>query len=175
MAVTTIPLSHDGDFSDDEQHAQQHQQQHQQQPQPAPVTASAPAPSSFPPHALHQHTLSNASTATVDIEAWTVSALESLSISPIARGTGNALSIPLDHHDDATPLSSTPAALKLRNVAFNGAGSYGITPPRRPPSRRDSTKKREELQKGKEGTRQRRRWENGEPPSSQPSTNMRMC
>ena len=34
-------------------------------------------------------------------------------------------------------------------------------PIRRPPSRRDSQRKREMLLKGKEGSRQRRRWENG--------------
>ncbi|KAJ2976105.1 hypothetical protein NUW58_g8173 [Xylaria curta] len=32
----------------------------------------------------------------VDIESWTVSALQSLSVSPAARGTGSPLTIPLD-------------------------------------------------------------------------------
>ena len=110
----------------------------------------------------HQHSVSDASTATVDIEAWTVAALDSLSIDPVARGTGgSALSIPLD--------SASPAqTMRLRGVGVGfdpvGAGvGAGITPPRRPPSRRDSMKKREALQKGKEGSRQRRRWENGKP------------
>ncbi|GAB1319559.1 R3H-associated N-terminal domain-containing protein [Madurella fahalii] len=154
MAVTRIPMSPDGE-------GDEHQQP--QQPQPA-----------HPPHALHQHSLSNASTATVDIEAWTVAALESLSIAPIARGTGNALSIPLDGNqanardkmadgnDEAAAAAAAAAQMKLRGVAFADEAAYGasITPPRRPPSRRDSMRKREALLKGKEGSRQRRRWEN---------------
>jgi hypothetical protein len=134
----------------------QHQQHNQEVQQPQPT---------HPPHPLHQHSLSDASTVTVDIEAWTVAALESLSIAPIARGTGNVLSIPLDAH----PSTDNAGEMKLRGVAF-GAGiaddAYGasIAPPRRPPSRRDSMKKRDALVKGKEGSRQRRRWENGIPP-----------
>ncbi|KAL2140655.1 hypothetical protein VTI28DRAFT_3512 [Corynascus sepedonium] len=139
--------------------------------------------SSHSPHpaqsgSLHHHSISNASTATVDIEAWTVAALESLSIAPIARGTGNALSIPLDGVAPSTggqrelPLrhgaggsGSAAAEMKLRGVAFgddDGQAAYGanITPPRRPPSRRDSMRRRDALLKGKEGSRQRRRWEN---------------
>jgi hypothetical protein len=130
-----------------------------------------------PPQPLHQHTVSNASTATVDIEAWTVAALESLSIAPIARGTGNTLSIPLDgsHRNQGKPAENDDHAgddvtsrMRLRGVAFGettdgddaGYGA-GITPPRRLPSRRDSMRRREALLKGKEGSRQRRRWENG--------------
>jgi hypothetical protein len=120
---------------------------------------------SHPPHALHQHSLSDASTVTVDIEAWTVAALESLSVAPIARGTGNALSIPLDaEHPSGTPGNgAATAGMKLRGVAFETGDAFGatITPPRRPLSRRDSMRKRDELVKGKEGSRQRRRWENG--------------
>ncbi|KAK8119391.1 uncharacterized protein PG998_004017 [Apiospora kogelbergensis] len=63
----------------------------------------------------------------IDIEAWTVSALQSLAISPEARGT---------------------------DARLNGESI------RRPPSARDSMKRREALLKGKEGSRQRRRWEN---------------
>ncbi|KAI0889751.1 R3H-associated N-terminal domain-containing protein [Annulohypoxylon maeteangense] len=87
----------------------------------------------------------------VDIEAWTVSALESLSISGIARGTGTPLSIPLDEE-----------SLKKSSVTIQDprAKSTAITPPPRPLSRRDSQKRREALLKGKEGSRQRRRWEN---------------
>lgn len=163
MAITRILASPDGDG---DEHTQL------QQPQPA-----------HPPQPMHQHTLSDASTATVDIEAWTVAALESLSIAPIARGTGSALSIPLDvGHPDARHglagagddgRSSAAAAavaaaseMKLRGVAFAGDAAYGasVAPPRRPPSRRDSMRKREALLKGKEGSRQRRRWENGNRP-----------
>jgi hypothetical protein len=102
---------------------------------------------------------------TVDIEAWTVAALESLSVAPIARGTGNALSIPLDaEHPTSAPGNGAAARMKLRGVAFEtAADAFGATiaPPRLTPSRRDSMRKRDELVKGKEGSRQRRRWENG--------------
>ncbi|KAH8795085.1 R3H-associated N-terminal domain-containing protein [Hyaloscypha sp. PMI_1271] len=77
--------------------------------------------------------------ATVEIEAWTVSALQSLNISPSMRGTGATLSIPLDS-DDARK-----------------AASYK---PRKEPLKRDSQKRREALLKGKEGSRRRQRWEN---------------
>ncbi|KAH8787614.1 R3H-associated N-terminal domain-containing protein [Hyaloscypha finlandica] len=77
--------------------------------------------------------------ATVKIEAWTVSALQSLNISPSMRGTGATLSIPLDS-DDARK-----------------AASYK---PRKEPLKRDSQKRREALLKGKEGSRRRQRWEN---------------
>jgi len=119
--------------------------------------AAAPAH----PHVLHQHSISNASTATVDVEAWTTEALASLAISPAARGTGAALSISLDDHAQASAPSA--ARMKLRNVAFNPEGGAGITPRRPPPVRRDSMKKRDELLRGKEGTRRRLRWENGKP------------
>lgn len=153
MAVTRIPAASDEDDSQD------------QNPQPPPPPAN-------PPPNPRPHSLSNASTATVDIEAWTVAALESLSIAPIARGTGNALSIPLDGDHKAVGEEvngngngGAPAQMKLRGVAFGNpdpdAYGAGITPPRRPPSRRDSMRKREALLKGKEGSRQRRRWENG--------------
>ncbi|APA13098.1 hypothetical protein SS1G_08619 [Sclerotinia sclerotiorum 1980 UF-70] len=80
-----------------------------------------------------------------DIEAWTVSALESLEVSPIARGTGVTLSIPLERDEslkDTTP--SRPAVYK----------------PRKELLKRDSQKHRESLLKGKEGSRRRQRWEN---------------
>ncbi|KAK4663135.1 hypothetical protein QC763_600210 [Podospora pseudopauciseta] len=135
MAITQHPPSAP---SEDGEHSDSHPQQ--QHPPSAP---------------LHQHTLSSASTATVDIEAWTVSALESLNITPqVARGTSNSLAIPIDSHDPPA------AALKLRFDPAAGAAGQTITPPRRPPSRRDSMKKREALIKGNPGSRQRRRWEN---------------
>lgn len=92
----------------------------------------------------------NQSATGIDIDAWTVSALQSLSISPVARGTGTPLTIPLDEE------------AKKRNVTFDKEGEKKpVETPRRPPSRRDSMKRREALLKGKEGSRQRRRWENG--------------
>ncbi|PMD35825.1 hypothetical protein L207DRAFT_515580 [Hyaloscypha variabilis F] len=77
--------------------------------------------------------------AAVETEAWTVSALQSLKISPSARVTGASLSIPLD--SDGTP--------KL--PAYK---------PRKEPLKRDSQKRREAVLKGKEGSRRRQRWEN---------------
>ncbi|RDW80570.1 hypothetical protein BP5796_05268 [Coleophoma crateriformis] len=77
----------------------------------------------------------------VDVESWTVSALQSLNISPIARGTGVALSIPLDSSRDDAPAPSPPKVRRER-------------------VRRDSQKHREALLKGKEGSRRRQRWEN---------------
>jgi hypothetical protein len=96
--------------------------------------------------------LPNASATGIDIDAWTISALQSLSISPVARGTGSALAIPLD------------GAQHRRSVSYGAIGGDDEedATPRRPPSRRDSQRKRDALLKGKEGTRQRRRWENGE-------------
>jgi hypothetical protein len=81
-----------------------------------------------------------ASASAVDIEAWTVSALESLSVSPTARGTGVRLAIPLERDEE---------------VAKPGLK-------RKEPLRRDSLKRRDALLKGKEGSRRRQRWENGE-------------
>ncbi|KAI1082901.1 R3H-associated N-terminal domain-containing protein [Whalleya microplaca] len=119
-------------------HHHHHQQQQQQQHQ-----------SHQPPNA----TTADSSSTQVNIEAWTVSALESLSISPVARGTGTPLSIPLD---DDHASSKKPSV----TVQDPRAKSTPVTPPSRPPSRRDSQRRREALLKGKEGSRQRRRWEN---------------
>ncbi|KAI1322298.1 hypothetical protein F5Y16DRAFT_386901 [Xylariaceae sp. FL0255] len=87
----------------------------------------------------------------IDIAAWTVSALESLSIAPDARGTGASLSIPLDEPKK----SKGPVSINDPRARFGA-----VTPPARPPSRRDSMRRRDALLKGKEGSRQRRRWEN---------------
>ena len=96
----------------------------------------------------------------IDIDAWTISALQSLSVSPIARGTGTPLAIPIDE-------PSSPIIVKesIQSVQFTDSNvpAFEGTPPRRPPSRRDSQKRREALLKGNEGSRQRRRWENGQP------------
>jgi len=75
----------------------------------------------------------------VDIEAWTVSALQSLSVSTTAVGTGVTLSIPLD-----TPREERPKPALHPKLLH-----------------RDSQKRREALLKGKEGSRRRQRWENG--------------
>ncbi|KAK7927323.1 hypothetical protein PG985_004321 [Apiospora marii] len=83
----------------------------------------------------------------LDIEAWTVSALQSLAISPDARGTNAPLSIPLDG-------TNSKPSVTIQDARATGESI------RRPLSRRDSMKRREALLKGKEGSRQRRRWEN---------------
>ncbi|OAA60803.1 hypothetical protein ISF_05842 [Cordyceps fumosorosea ARSEF 2679] len=97
-----------------------------------------------------------ATTTGIDIDAWTISALQSLSVSPIARGTGTPLSIPIDDHVPSKARATTDARRGV--VQFDA--DEPATPPRRPPSRRDSMARREALLKGKEGSRQRRRWEN---------------
>ncbi|KAF7534016.1 hypothetical protein G7Z17_g13432 [Cylindrodendrum hubeiense] len=88
----------------------------------------------------------------IDIDAWTVSALQSLSVSPVARGIGSPLAIPIDL-DIKVKESST-----VRNVGSTGQDAP--SPPERPLSRKDSQRTRDMLKKGKEGSRQRRRWEN---------------
>ncbi|KAI0818100.1 R3H-associated N-terminal domain-containing protein [Xylaria sp. FL0064] len=92
----------------------------------------------------------------VDIAAWTISALESLSVSPVARGTSAPLSIPLDETKATAAKKENPSV----SIYDPRARSSAITPPPRPPSRRDSLKRREALLRGNEGSRQRRRWEN---------------
>ncbi|KAK3400036.1 R3H-associated N-terminal domain-containing protein [Sordaria brevicollis] len=162
MAITKLagPVGHhdsddDYDYDEPSQHPQPvHQEPDIIAPQPVPVP-------------VNQSTISNVSTAAVDIEAWTVAALESLRIANNARGAGHPLAIPLDGPVHGEPAAAaggpTDPAMKLRNVVFDdGDDVYAanVTPPRRPPSRRDSMKRREALLKGKEGSRQRRRWEN---------------
>ncbi|KAL1836785.1 hypothetical protein VTK73DRAFT_4926 [Phialemonium thermophilum] len=119
-----------------------------------------------PPSQVPQHQIASSPVTAVDIESWTISALEALSVSPVARGVGSPLAIPLDGgdlHHRVGDTSSRPRP-KLRNVALNvdddGDAAIPVGPPRRPPSRRDSMRRRDALLKGKEGSRQRRRWEN---------------
>jgi hypothetical protein len=85
----------------------------------------------------------------IDIDAWTVDALASLSVSPNARGTGVTLSIPLD---DSQPRTTTVEATVPKTTTYTKRRELG---------RRDSLKSREALLKGKEGSRRRQRWENG--------------
>ncbi|KAI0514847.1 R3H-associated N-terminal domain-containing protein [Xylaria bambusicola] len=120
--------------------AQQQQQQQQQQPSNQPSNQP-----SLPTNANG-----------LDIESWALSALESLSVSPLARGTGAPLSIPLDETKENAKKKEKPSV----SIYDPRAQSTAITPPPRPPSRRDSLKRREALLKGNEGSRQRRRWEN---------------
>jgi len=60
------------------------------------------------------------------------------------RGTSVKLSVPLDDVSDATPRATTSVNTSRKLL------------------RRDSLDRREALLKGKEGSRQRRRWENGQ-------------
>lgn len=106
------------------------------------IFSAVPPPPPPPPE--HQHPQSG-----VDVEAWTISALESLSVAPDARGTGVFLSIPLDesHGREAT---AKPKSADTRRVL---EGTKFV---------RESQKNREAFLKGKEGSRRRQRWENGE-------------
>lgn len=107
----------------------------------------------------HEQQQPAAASGALDIEAWTISALEALSVSPTATGTtGRPLGIPLDEH----PNNAQPAAARVTIATADGTNpptTDTITPPRRPPSRRDSLRRRELLLKGKEGSRQRRRYD----------------
>lgn len=125
-------------------------------PNPAEASSAntpAHAPAAAAPQSLpaHIHTASDA----LDIEAWTMHALQSLSVSPDSRGVGGQpLGIPLDNgHGRARGVT-----VALSEAQAAGAG---ILPARRPALRRDSMKRREALLKGKEGSRQRRRWDMG--------------
>lgn len=98
-----------------------------------------------PPEQQQQQPQQQASTTAtarqpIDIEAWTASAFQSLTVS---AGSGVQLSIPLDDVEAAKPPKTTYR-------------------PHREPIRRDSQKRRDALLKGKEGSRRRQRWENGE-------------
>ncbi|KAK7427477.1 hypothetical protein QQZ08_006083 [Neonectria magnoliae] len=109
-----------------------------------------PAANAATPPPIAQAPSTPVSNNAIDIDAWTVSALQSLSVSPLARGTGSPLSIPIDNE--------VKVKIKESNVARIVDGRPA--PPPRPLSRRDSQRKRDMVLKGKEGTRQRRRWEN---------------
>ncbi len=106
------------------------------------------APSQLPPHTPSTPVTNGA----IDIDAWTIQALQSLSISPVARGTGTPLAINID---------DCKVTVKTEARALDLAKSKTPDVPRRPPSARDSQRKRDAVLRGKEGSRQRRRWENG--------------
>ncbi|KAG5916686.1 hypothetical protein E4U42_007550, partial [Claviceps africana] len=120
---------------------------------PAEELSNAPPPRGHSHHFLSPSPPTPVSSDAIDIDAWAVSALQSLSISPVARGTGIPLTIPID--DAHAP----PPKTKPRAVAFKPSTDDDAVPGR-PPSRRDSMKRREALLRGNEGSRQRRRWEN---------------
>lgn len=124
------------------------------------AAAAASTPAATATVSLTSHVSSTTATTSsstgIDIDAWTISALQSLSVSPIARGTGTPLTIPIDDHDHDRHHQQQQRSKTVR-VAVPLAED---ATPRRPPSRRDSQRKREAVLKGKEGSRQRRRWEN---------------
>ncbi|PHH87624.1 hypothetical protein CDD83_8621 [Cordyceps sp. RAO-2017] len=116
------------------------------------IYSAVPPPEEFTSLPPTQASSAAPPASALDIDAWTVSALESLSISSVARGTGTPLAIPIDERAppprSQDPSSVRPAAAKTPDQ------------PHRPPSRRDSQRRRDAILKGKEGSRQRRRWEN---------------
>lgn len=146
-AVPPPPALVGGVDANPHDNAQQQQQQHAQGESHAADTANNL--SSLPPNA-----------AGVDIAAWTISALESLSVSPVARGTGAPFSIPLDG-TEANAKKEKDKEKPSVSIYDPRTRSSAITPPPRPLSRRDSLKRRDALLRGNEGSRQRRRWENG--------------
>ncbi|KAK0124824.1 hypothetical protein ONS96_008705 [Cadophora gregata f. sp. sojae] len=99
---------------------------------PPPSQVQAPAQASSIP---------NQPTQPIDVATWASTSLQSLSISPSARGTGVTLSLPLE--DDLE--------VKVKKAVKAEGGAK---------MRRDSMKRREALLKGKEGSRRRQRWEN---------------
>ena len=101
--------------------------------------------------------------AAANVQAWTkqaADALQSVNLSSKSpRGTSVKLSIPLD------PSSSViTSRAPVRDNVRPGTPTQGqahTTYGKRTLIRRDSLDRREALLKGKEGSRQRRRWENG--------------
>ena len=93
---------------------------------------------------------------TANIATWTEHTAQPLPSEPVLpipiRGINVTLSIPLDESQKRS------TAIDDEEVA-----APPPRPPKTPPSRRDSLKRREALLNGKEGSRQRRRWENGRP------------
>ncbi|KAM0487035.1 hypothetical protein ACHAPX_000303 [Trichoderma viride] len=123
------------------------------------IYSAVPPPESPPPNQATANIfpVTAAPNSAIDIEAWTISALQSLSVSPIARGTGSPLTIPLDALQAPSKRSISRQQVTIVTSSTEAAL---VTPLRRPPSTRDSQKRREAILKGKEGSRQRRRWEN---------------
>lgn len=95
----------------------------------------------------------------IDIETWTeqaTAAMGSVTISApgeVVGATAVTLAIPLD--DDALATGGA-----VQPVGAAAAAKEGGLYKRKAPLRRDSMNRREALLKGKEGSRQRRRWEN---------------
>lgn len=103
-----------------------------------------------------------ASRQSANVAAWTeqaIEALQSIDLSAeaaqrVPRGTSVMLTAPLDERRESRA-HGTGASQS------HGSRQVQTTYGRSEPMRRDSLKRREALLKGKEGSRQRRRWENG--------------
>ena len=91
------------------------------------------------------------------------------------RGAAVPLTIPLDdpvpvsqQHPATTASTEQTSVSRVRLVTQSGVHATETSPKvptvsfrRREPLRRDSLRRREALQKGKDGSRRRQRWENG--------------
>ncbi|KAH8173424.1 uv-damaged dna-binding protein [Sarocladium implicatum] len=131
------------------------------------TTTSPPAAATPPPAGYVFPSPANTRATPIDIDAWTIHALESLSVSPLARGTRSPLSINIDEQRKQRARTVPQDGIEEKQervtrvyIEEDEKVDLQRDPIRRPPSRRDSQRKREMLLKGKEGSRQRRRWEN---------------
>jgi hypothetical protein len=101
--------------------------------------------------------------AAANAQAWTkqaADALQSVNLSSKSpRGTSVKLSIPLD--SSASVITSRAPVHDNVRPGTSTQGQVHTTYGKRTLIRRDSLDRREALLKGKEGSRQRRRWENG--------------
>jgi hypothetical protein len=103
-----------------------------------------------------------ANTTYVSVESWTeeaVRAMSSMAISspPAVRGTSVVLQIPLDGDAADKEVTANGEGISAGEAVRSG---YVL---RRKTSNRDSLRTREAILKGKDGSRNRRRWENGMP------------
>lgn len=97
----------------------------------------------------------------VNVESWTeeaIRAMTDLTVNPAStvRGTSVVLEIPLDGQDKGQSVKANGEGVTAGEAVRAG---YVL---RRKTSNRDSLRHREAVLKGKEGSRQRRRWENGQ-------------
>ena len=98
------------------------------------------------------------------VATWTEEATEGLrsvnlsaeTAQRVPRGGSVTLTVPLDERRESRPLGTGLGKI-------SGTRQVHTTYGRSEPISRDSLKRREALLKGKEGSRQRRRWENGTP------------
>jgi hypothetical protein len=96
----------------------------------------------------------------VNVDSWTeeaIRAMNDLTVTPAStvRGTSFVLEIPLDEQDKGREAKADGEGITAGEAVRAG---YVL---RRKTSNRDSLRHREAVLKGKEGSRQRRRWENG--------------